>query len=546
MRLVPPVLVPSRLLRPIFMLVSLVVLSGRAHAQQPRAFDPALAYRVPVAGAPARGPADALITIVELSDFTCGFCGRAQATLAELERLYPGQLRMVYRHNPLDLDDAGLAAEASMAAAAQGRFWPMHDLLYAAGGRVERAQVEDFALALGLDLGRFRRDLDTHRHLPHITADAELAHALGIYSTPTFFINGRPLLGALPLRAFVQVVEEELARARTLLARGTPRHRIYDTILAGAEPRGARLDASRRESDDTRSAELDAARIYRVGPGLSGHTIGPDHALLTVVVFSDFQCPYCVRLQPALRALRREYGDDVRIVFRHLPLSSHPRAQLAAEAAVAAAMQGKLWEFHDHLFAAPGRLSRADLERHARAIGLDMTAFRAALDDRRYLELVATDAAAAGALGVRGTPTLFVNGTPVVGSAPFEYLQRLVFEPKLAEARALVARGVARADLYETILRAADAATSTPVAPIQAAVEMDRDQRRAALLRACRTRDGARARAVYGAMQDADERSDARLQCSPYGVELPGRGAAQGAGEGAGSAPASAAPAGRQ
>lgn len=522
MRLVPSVPASARLVRPVLLIASLVALAGQARAQQPRAFDPALTYRVPVGDAPARGPADALITIVELSDFTCGFCGRAQTTLAELERLYPGQLRLVYRHNPLDIDDAGLAAEASMAAAAQGRFWPMHDRLYAAGGRVERARVEDFALALGLDLGRFRRDLDTRRHRPRIAADAELAHGLGVYSTPTFFINGRPLLGALPLARFVQVVEEELARARTLLARGTPRHRIYDTILAGALPHGAPLDAGRPDAGP--SAELDAGRVYRVGPGLPGHTIGPDQALLTVVVFSDFQCPYCVRLQPALQALRREYGDLVRIVFRHLPLASHPRAQLAAEAAVAAAMQGKLWELHDRLFAAPGRLARADLERHARAIGLDMAAFRAALDDRRYLELVATDAAAAGALGVRGTPTMFVNGTPVVGSAPFEYLQRMIFEPRMAEARALVARGVAPADVHETILRTAEAGAPArfPVAASQGAVEMDRDQRRAALLRACRTRDGSGARAVYAAMQDASERSEARLQCLPYGVELPG------------------------
>lgn len=525
MRLAPAVLT---ILRPVLLLASLVILAGQAHAQQPRAFDPALTYRVPLGDAPARGPADALVTIVELSDFTCAFCGRAQTTLAELERLYPGQLRLVYRHNPLDLDDASLPAEASMAAAAQGRFWPMHDRLYAAGGRVDRARVEDFALSLGLDLGRFRRDLDSHRHRPHIAADAALAHDLGIYSTPTFFINGRPLVGALPLSTFVQVVEEERARARTLLARGTPRDRIYDTIQATALPRGAPLDAGQPDRDP--SPELDAGRIYRAGPGLPGHTVGPDQALLTVVVFSDFQCPYCARLQPALQALRREYGDDVRIVFRHLPLSSHPRALLAAEAAVAAALQGKLWELQERLFAAPGRLARADLERHARAIGLDMGAFRAALDDRRYLELVATDAAAAGALGVRGTPTMLVNGTPVMGSAPFEYLQRRIFEPKMAEARALVARGVAPADVHETILRTAEAGApaGTPVA--SGAIEMDRDQRRAALLHACRTRDSSGARSVYEAMQEPGERSEARRQCRPYGIELPDTDSAPAAG----------------
>jgi protein-disulfide isomerase len=455
----------------------LLVSAPWARAQQPRAFDPALAYRVPIDDTPARGPADALITIVELSDFGCPYCGRAQATLAELERLYPGQLRIAYRHNPLDIEDASLAAEASMAAAAQGQFWPMHDRLYAAGGRVTRAQVEDFALALGLDLARFRRDLDQRRHLPRIRADADLAHDLGAYSTPTFFVNGRPLLGAQPLRAFVQVVEEELARARALLARGTPRTRVYQTILAGARPRGEPAGAGQPDPAAgpaagpaaTPGRELDPARVYRVGLGLPGHVAGPDTALLTVIVFSDFQCVYCARLQPALQALRHEYGDRVRLVLRHLPLSFHPRAQLAAEAAVAAAMQGKLWDFHDRVFAAPGQLTRADLERHAQAIGLDMEAFRAALDDRRYFDLVAADAAAAGALGVRGTPTMFVNGTPVAGSAGFALLQQAIFEPRLAAAQALIDRGVAPADLYRTILHTSDqpGPAEPPMAPLR-------------------------------------------------------------------------------
>jgi protein-disulfide isomerase len=464
-----------RLLSAVAALVACLLLSAPwARAQQPRALDPALAYRVPIGDlTPVRGPADALITIVELSDFGCPYCGRAQATLAELERLYPGQLRIAYRHNPLDIEDASLAAEASMAAAAQGQFWPMHDRLYAAGGRVTRARVEDFALALGLDLARFRRDLDQRRHLPRIQADADLSRDLGAHSTPTFFVNGRPLVGAQPLRLFVQVVEEELARARALLARGTPRTGIYQTILAGARPPGEPTGAGRRDSAAEAAPaperELDPARIYRVGLGLPGHATGPDTALLTVIVFSDYQCVYCARLQPALQALRREYGDRVRLVLRHLPLSSHPRGQLAAEAAVAAAMQGKLWDFHDRVFAAPGQLTRADLERHAQAIGLDMEAFRAALDDRRYFDLVAADAAAAGALGVRGTPTMFVNGAPVAGSAGFALLQRAIFEPRLAAAQALVDRGVAPADLYRTILDTADqpGLTEPPMAPLR-------------------------------------------------------------------------------
>lgn len=507
--------------------VSLVLpLSGQARpdeAPEPRAFDPALTYRVPIDGAPARGPADALVTIVELSDFGCPYCGRAQTTLAALERLYPGQIRMVYRHNPLDIEDASLAAEASMAAAAQGQFWPMHDHIFAAGGRVTRAQVEELALALGLDMARFRRDLDQHRHLPRIAADAELAHGLGVYSTPAFFVNGRPILGALPLGVFVHVVEEELARARALVASGTPRERVYDALMAKAHPRGAPVDEGSLDAGHA-PTELDPAHVYRVGPGLPGHALGPEDALLTVVVFSDLECPYCARLQPALRALRDEHGDDVRIVFRHMPLPFHPRAPLAAEAAVAAAAQGRFWDFHDRVLRTPHALARADLEEHARALGLDMNAFRAALDERRYFETVAADVAAAKALGVRGTPTMFVNGTPVVGSAPYDYLRRLIFAPKLAEARALMESGVPRAEVYDTLMRMADrteARDQIRFAGIEGAVELDREDRQAALVHACRTRDAARARALYESVDSAGDAAEAYLQCRPYGVDLP-------------------------
>ncbi|KAB2890821.1 MAG: thioredoxin domain-containing protein, partial [Kofleriaceae bacterium] len=134
--------------------------SGTAHAQ-PRGFDPDAVYAVPLADSERRGPDDALLTIVEFSDFGCRFCVRAQHTLEQVERLYPGQVRWVFRHFPLDEDEGTLAAEAAVAAANQGRFWPMHDRLFAVRGQVDRAAVELYAAELGLDLTRFRHDLDS-------------------------------------------------------------------------------------------------------------------------------------------------------------------------------------------------------------------------------------------------------------------------------------------------------------------------------------------------------------------------------------------------
>src|ERR1700759_4797266 len=128
----------------------LLAIGGLARADRP-SFDPAAIYKVPLGHAPVTGPADAPVTIVAWSDYACAYCNRVQQTLDHLARLYPGQLRWVHRTLPLDDDDT-TAAEASLAAEAQGRFLPMNDRLYALSGRVDRAAVELIARELGLDM----------------------------------------------------------------------------------------------------------------------------------------------------------------------------------------------------------------------------------------------------------------------------------------------------------------------------------------------------------------------------------------------------------
>src|SRR5690349_16598104 len=140
-------------------------LAAASPARADRAgFDPQAVYKVPRGEAPANGPADAPVTIVAWSDYACAYCNRVQGTLDHLARLYPGQLRWVHRTLPLD-DDNTLGPEAALAAAAQGRFRPMNDRLFGLGGRVDRATVELLARELGLDMVRFRADLDTRLHV---------------------------------------------------------------------------------------------------------------------------------------------------------------------------------------------------------------------------------------------------------------------------------------------------------------------------------------------------------------------------------------------
>ena len=490
------------------LVLAALLITSVAHADR-LTFDPQAVYKVPLGAAPGDGPADAPVTIVYWSDFACGYCYRVQPTLDTLNRMYPGQIRWVHRTFPLD-DDETVGAEASLAAAAQGQFRPMNDRLYALAGRVDRAAVELIARELGLDMVRFRADLDTRVHRAQIAADKADARGLGISGTPTFFINGRPVHGSQNLKVFVDVVDQELARAATTSGG-------YDALVATGK-----LQADTPDSEQ-KGFELDPNATYRVGLGLPGHQLGPDAAPVTVVVWSDFQCPYCQRSVPVVEKLRAKYGDDVRVVFRHLAMNFHKHAGLAAEAAIAAADQGKFWPYHDQIWAHFGALTRPDLESFAEAAGLDMPRFRAALDERRYRDLVVQEGATALALGVDGTPTMFVNGQPVVGSRDFDTMDKIV-GAHLSRAKQAIAAGLPPGDVYALVMSDALGAeradpSSIPDASV-AKISMRSEDRARAVTAACRRRDRQRAVSLAAGLA-ADPRRRAQLVCGSVGIDLP-------------------------
>ena len=143
----------------------------------------------------------------------------------------------------------------------------------------------------------------------------------------------------------------------------------------------------------------------------SGPAVGPADAPITLIEFSDFQCPFCARAHPVIQSLRERYPTQLRVIYKHLPLEAiHPRARAAAEAAVCAEQQGKFWEYHDLLFATPGALSDEDLKGYASAVGLDMGAFGSCLQDPKRSERIESDMAEARAAGVTGTPAFVLNG----------------------------------------------------------------------------------------------------------------------------------------
>jgi protein-disulfide isomerase len=165
------------------------------------------------------------------------------------------------------------------------------------------------------------------------------------------------------------------------------------------------------------------------------HVRGPDQAPVTVVEYGDFECPYCGQAEPSVRELLRDFGE-VRYVWRHLPLTDvHPHAQLAAEAAEAAARQGAFWEMHDLLLDHQDALTGRDLIGHARSLGLDVPRFAADLRSHAGADHVAEDVDSADLSSVSGTPTFFVNGKRHYGAYDIETLSKAV---KLAMARAKI------------------------------------------------------------------------------------------------------------
>jgi Na+/H+ antiporter NhaA len=161
------------------------------------------------------------------------------------------------------------------------------------------------------------------------------------------------------------------------------------------------------------------------------HIRGPEDAPVTLLEYGDFECPYCGQAEGAIRELLTAHGDDVRYVWRHLPLNDvHPDAQVAAEASEAASAQGKFWKMYDTLLARQDQLSPRDLVRHAADLGLDVERFRDELRGREYASRVSEDVSSADESGVSGTPTFFVNGRRHYGVYDLDTLTEVVSAAK--------------------------------------------------------------------------------------------------------------------
>jgi len=412
-------------------------------------------YRAELRGdEPQLGPNDALVTVVEYSDFQCPFCAKVTDPLKDAMDAYEGDVRLIFKHYPLPGHTAAPgASQAAWAAHQQGKFWEMHDLLFGNQKQLDDKTFEAHAQKLGLDVAKFNADRTSDAAKAAVDSDYTSGGKAGATGTPYFLVNGRPYSGSLPAKQWREIFEYEREQARQLESQGIPRAAVYDALMKDAKAvRGPGGPVGKAPSQ--RDDGPDPSKTYRV-PLDARPQWGPDDALVTIVEFSDFQCPFCKRVNGAIEDVKKNYAGDVRIVFRQRPLAMHPQARTGAKATLAAHRQGKFWEMHDRLFQSPTDMSEETVKKHAQELGLDVPMFELDLAAAETEQMVKDDEAVANRLRSGGTPSFFINGRFLSGAQPYESFKSLIEEEK-AKAQKLVDEGTPRAQVYDKIMAGAE------------------------------------------------------------------------------------------
>jgi len=335
---------------------------------------------------PVRGSPDAPVTIVEYADFQCPFCAKAENTLNLLLREYPGKVNLVFKSFPLDFHpDSMLAHRAAMAAGQQGKFWEMHDLIFSQQKSIKRDDLFAMAKSLGLDMNRFSADISSPKLLAVIESERAEGKRTRVNGTPTFYVDGQEMLGAIGSSQFEAMIDKSL-RAKGIETTKTP-------VAADGGP----------------------AR-------------GPEHAAVTVLWYSDVTSPLAVSAAKLVDQVLDAYPADVRVIFKNRPLEFHHDAELAHEALMAAAAQGKFWAMHRVLLEHQNALTAQDLVDYAGKAGLDSQKFFSELTSGAYRDQVQRDVMQAHESGINGVPVFFVNGKRLDGVQTFSSFKAILEE----------------------------------------------------------------------------------------------------------------------
>jgi len=383
-------------------------------------------------GRPYKGNLRASVVIEEFSDYQCPFCGRfVQQTLPALtaNQIANGEVMFIFYDYPLSSihPQAVDAANAARCAGEQGAaaYWEMHDALFNnesqwANNRDANTLFINLANEIGLDMERFTACQESGQYYRQIQEDYDLGIAKGVSSTPSFFINGQPLIGAQPLNVF----DAAIASAQS------------GETIAAAPTDEAPPSQPPASGDKLEPAALDMNNFAAA--------LGDPDAPVTIVEFTDYQCPFCQRhsteTMPPLIANMIETGR-VYYVVKDFPLDNiHAEARAGATAARCAGEQDAYWQMHDAIFNAQSQWAGQGLGANvvfadmSASLGLDVDAFTACQDSGRYDAQVQANVEEGASLGVRGTPFFFIDGYPINGAQPYDLFEYAI---SLAEAGTL-------------------------------------------------------------------------------------------------------------
>ena len=409
-------------------------------------------------GRPFRGDPSAPVIIEEFSDYQCPYCARFfQQTLPSIEQnqITSGETVLVFYDFPLESihPQAAIAAVAARCAGNEGAaaYWNMHDTLFTHfgewGNNEAASYFINYAGAIGLDVDAFAECLASGTKEPLVRTDMDLGVARGVTGTPGFFINGQFLNGAQPVAVFDQAI--------AAVQSGEP---ITDPAAA---PAAQNQPAQPSVAPTPASFTSDVA-----------FAIGDENAPVTIVEFTDYQCPYCSQYStqtfPQIKANMIDSGR-VRYIFKDLPLDSiHPLARIGAVAVRCAGAQDAYLAMHDQLFAdqatwtAAGTVDGAkeSFLAYARSLELDVEAFGSCLNSTEFDAAIQANVSEAGALQVSSTPSFFVNGYPIAGARPYELFDYAI---GLAET----------GELAQAYVQQPQAQPTTPTGPVDVPIEED-------------------------------------------------------------------------
>ncbi len=411
--------------------------------------------RDPILGNPL-----APVTVVVFSDYQCPFCARAQDSLSEIAQRYPDKVRFVIKNLPLPFHaharDAAVMAQAVFERKGRAAFEPFAKKLYANNEDLTSEHLVEWAEEAGLSPAEAETALNEPLYGAKVTTDAALAEHVGIRGTPGFLINGRMLVGAQPATEFARLIEQELAEIKAL-----PRP-YKDVNVLYRERTRTNIENRKPEpaEGDDEEAGPDLA-VYQVPIG-SSPIDGPATALVTIVMFTDFQCPYCRQAEQTIAEVRKRYGQEVRLVFKHAPLPFHAEALPAArfgQRVFAVHGNAKFWPLAQRLFEKQDELGSALYLDLARELGLPQSeALALESPGRPELErALLADQILAEELKVEGTPQFFINGRRLMGAQPVESFTQLI-DDRLGLAKQMVANGVSAQNVYGEIMKAAQPA----------------------------------------------------------------------------------------